>query len=138
MFSQATFNKTFGFQGHREEIASLIQIDSFYYFTGGAIEENSSNDSVKLVVLKVNKNGDFLDSLNFQFDSISNGGDYNSNNIIPWGEEGFCLSGSYQNKYNNTQNGAIIKFFDFSQPPQMLKYVLDSIEIFPSLFFQSN
>ncbi len=27
-FSQNTFNKTFGFQNHREEIASLIQIDS--------------------------------------------------------------------------------------------------------------
>jgi hypothetical protein len=137
-FSQNTFNKTFGFQNHSEEIASLIQLDSFYYFTGGSLEENSNNDSTKLVVLKSTKDGVILDSMNYQFDSISNGGNYNSNNIIPWGEDGFCLAGSFQNKYNNTQNGAIIKFSNFSSNPAMIKYILDSIEIFPSLFFQSN
>lgn len=133
LFSQNTFNKTFGFQGHREEFSSLLQVEDTYFFAGGSKEENSSNNVVKLIILNTDLNGLFLDSLNHQFGNNSFGLADNANSLL-YKDSNLLIASVLKNiDSTNIQDGMLVRFKDFDLTPQHQHYEFDSAEVFMSL-----
>jgi hypothetical protein len=136
--SQNTFNKTFSFQNHREEISSIINISGDYFFVGGSLEENSSNDLVKMIIIKTNSDGELLDTLNYQFDTLSFGIGTNVHNLIFYDSTIYISSVLKFQNSTNLQDGALVKFKDFDVLPTYEIFTLDSGEVFMSLYSLHN
>ncbi|MFT5601551.1 MAG: hypothetical protein ACI9N1_001795, partial [Flavobacteriales bacterium] len=73
-----TFNTTLNYEGYGEVCTSVILDSTSYYFVGGCLEEDATDNNSLFELFKTNQSGLLIDSLLIDFDSLRYSGRYNS------------------------------------------------------------
>ncbi|MCB9256011.1 MAG: T9SS type A sorting domain-containing protein [Chitinophagales bacterium] len=131
-----TFNRFFDFDGYIDEVASVIVTDSFYYFVGGSLLQNSSDYIVELTAFQLSKTGDLIDTLKLRNDSLRISLLYNSDNLIIDGLGQIVIAAFYIN--DSDYDGALISLDGDLDLVSIVNYPLDSTEVFASIMNLGN
>jgi hypothetical protein len=134
-----TFNTTLNYDGYGEVCTSVILDSTSYYFVGGCLEEDATDNNSLFELFKTNQSGLLIDSLLIDFDSLRYSGRYNSNKVVFDKKDNMWIAGVLRNDITALQRGIILKIQNFQITPQIyLSQLEDSFEINSSLFLIGN